>query len=148
MEENETESSENDKLIDSNSFYSSEIELTNRLNAYFIIALYSIIDRYSLIFYRESERTVPNDQYYTNVQKSKKRKDTPKSLINSGLELLKLQQPEVIELRTKLVNSMKWNVHQDSFSKLMVIRNNLALNPSTKLPILSKAYSILSKLAR
>ncbi|MHA1344851.1 MAG: hypothetical protein ACTSVO_07120 [Candidatus Heimdallarchaeaceae archaeon] len=99
-----------------------EMKLFQRINAYFVIALYAIIDVYCLVFLQNSMSQCPKDRVYKSLQKITPPPSNPVDSLNTALDIQKTDLLNLKDIRTKLIKKLKWEVHQESFISFKDIR--------------------------
>lgn len=128
IEKHETDKVENEEKdeeteTDSVSDIVDQMNLYQRINAYFVSALYAIMDVYCLSFLRDSLTSCSKDTLFDSFKKLRQTPSNPIISLDKGLDVQKSDNLNLKEIRTKLIKNLKWETHQESFSSFIEIRN-------------------------
>ncbi len=100
----------------------NKTNLYQRINAYFVIALYAIIDVYCLSFLQDSLSRCSKDILHESLRKISHTPSNPVESLNTGLDVQKKNNINLKEIRKKLIKKLKWEIHQESFNSFKNIR--------------------------
>ena len=103
-----------------------EINFLQRLNAYFLFALYSIIDVYCLSFLQNTMAIIPQKEFHDSLKELQRRPSNPKDTLNKTLDMLSNKDTKLRQIREKLISKLKWELHQDTFNSLKEVRDVIA----------------------
>ena len=118
-ESTESTNNSDDEKGDTITEIMDKMNLYQRMNAYFVLALYAIIDIYCLLFYQDSLSKCPKDQLYHTLNR---KKANPIESLNAGLDIHKKKDFNLKKIREKIIKKLGWEIHQESFINFKDIR--------------------------
>ncbi len=99
-----------------------QMNLFYRINAYYVIALYAIIDVYCMSFIQDSFSSCSKEIVYESLNKLAPSPSDPVDSLNKGLKIHDKENFKTIDIRSKLIKSLKWEIHQESFTNFKDLR--------------------------
>jgi len=109
------------------------ISALQRINAYFIMSLYALIDFYTKGLIIELTSIISQERAYKYSQKMPKASKNPVNAIKLVINELDLIHPDTRKTLDEIIKTKQWQIHKEAFNNLKEIRHTTA----HQIPIIS-----------
>lgn len=109
------------------------ISALQRINAYFIMSLYALIDFYTKGLIIELTSIISQERAYKYSQKMPKASKNPVNAIKLVINELDLIYPDTRKTLDEIIKTKQWQIHKEAFNNLKEIRHTTA----HQIPIIS-----------